>query len=95
MRGLSIQRKQQRPNEFVAFRRRPFTGVTSMLQHAVADFVNCQSLFAATDSAVFHSLADAKLAENRVENLFHIHDANDFADCAQRLIKINRNVLAG
>ena len=41
------------------------------------------------------SLADAKLAEHRVENLFHIHDANDLADCAQRLIKINRNVLAG
>ena len=38
------------------------------------------------------SLADAKLAEHRVENLFHIHDANDLADCAQRLIKINRNV---
>ena len=41
------------------------------------------------------SLADTKLTENRVENLFHIHDANDFADRAQRLIKINRNVLAG
>jgi hypothetical protein len=41
------------------------------------------------------SLADAKLTKNGVENLFHIHDANDFADCAQRLIKINRNVLAG
>ena len=40
------------------------------------------------------SLADAKLAEYRIENLFHIHDANDLADCAQRLIKINRNVLA-
>ena len=41
------------------------------------------------------SLADAKLAEHGVENLFHINDANDFADCAERLIKINRNVLAG
>jgi hypothetical protein len=41
------------------------------------------------------SLSNAKLAEDGVENLFHIHDANDFADCAQRLIKINRNVLAG
>jgi len=40
------------------------------------------------------SLADAKLTENGVENLFHIYDANDFADCSQRLIKINRNVLA-
>ena len=40
------------------------------------------------------SLADTKLAEHRIENLFHIHDANDFADCSQRLIKINRNVLA-
>jgi hypothetical protein len=25
------------------------------------------------------SLSDAKLAEHRVENLFHIHDANDLA----------------
>ena len=41
------------------------------------------------------SLADAKLTENGVENLFHVYDANDFAHCAQRLIKINRNVLAG
>ena len=41
------------------------------------------------------SLADAKLTKHRVENLFHIHHANDFADCAQRLIKINRNVLTG
>ena len=41
------------------------------------------------------SLSDAKLAEYRIENLFHIHDTNDFADCAQRLIKINCNVLAG
>jgi len=41
------------------------------------------------------SFSDAKLAEYRIENLFHIHDANDLADCAQRLIKINRNVLAG
>jgi hypothetical protein len=41
------------------------------------------------------SLADAKLTENGVENLFHIHDANDFTDCAQRLIKVNRNVLTG
>ena len=41
------------------------------------------------------SLSDAKLTEHRIENLFHIHDANDFADCAQRLIKINRHVLAG
>ena len=41
------------------------------------------------------SLADAKLTENRVEDLFHIHNADDFADCAKRLIKINRNVLAG
>jgi hypothetical protein len=41
------------------------------------------------------SLSNAKLAEDGVENLFHIHDANDFADCAQRLIKINRNVLPG
>ena len=40
------------------------------------------------------SLSDTKLAEHRIENLFHIHDANDFADCAQRLIKINRNVFA-
>jgi hypothetical protein len=41
------------------------------------------------------SLSNAKLAEDGVENLFHIHDANDFADCSQRLIKINRNVLPG
>jgi hypothetical protein len=41
------------------------------------------------------SLSNAKLAEHRIENLFHIHDANDFADSAQRLIEINRNVLAG
>jgi len=41
------------------------------------------------------SLADAKLTENGVENLFYIHHANDFADCAQHLIKINRNVLTG
>ena len=55
--------------------------------------------FAQHDSVVFWinaaSLADAKLTKNGVENLFHIHHANDFADCAQRLIKINRNVLAG
>jgi hypothetical protein len=41
------------------------------------------------------SLSDAKLAEHRIENLFHVYDANDFADCAQRLVKVNRNVLAG
>jgi len=41
------------------------------------------------------SLSDAKLAEHRIENLFHIYDANDFADCAQRLIKINRYIFAG
>jgi len=41
------------------------------------------------------SLSNAKLAKHRVENLFHIYDANDFADRAQRLIKINCNVLAG
>jgi hypothetical protein len=36
--------------------------------------------------------ADAKLTENGVENLFHTHDANYLADCAQRLIKINSYV---
>jgi hypothetical protein len=41
------------------------------------------------------SFSDAKLAEHRIENLFHIHDANDLANCAERLIKINRDVLAG
>ena len=41
------------------------------------------------------SLANAKLTEHGVENLFHINDANNFAYCAERLIKINRNVLAG
>jgi hypothetical protein len=40
------------------------------------------------------SLPDAELTEDRIENLFHIDDSNNFADCAQRLIKINRNVLA-
>ena len=42
--------------------------------------------FAQHDNAVAGliaaSLADAKLTKHRVENLFHIHDANDFADCA-------------
>jgi hypothetical protein len=41
------------------------------------------------------SLPNAKLAEDRIENLVHIHDTNDFADGAQRLIEINRNVFAG
>ena len=40
------------------------------------------------------SFSDAKLAEHRIENLFHVHDANDFTDCAQRLVEVNRNVLA-
>ena len=39
-----------------------------------------------------HLFSYAKLAEDRIENLLHIHDADDFADCAQRLIEINRNV---
>jgi len=33
---------------------------------------------------------NAKLAENRIENLLHICDANYFADRSQRLIKIQR-----
>ena len=41
------------------------------------------------------SFADAKLTKHRIENLFHIHDADDLANCAQRLIKINRGILAG
>ena len=41
---------------------------------------------------ISHSLSDAKLAEYRIENLFHIHDADDFADCAQCLVQIDRNV---
>ena len=41
------------------------------------------------------SLTDAKLTEHGIENLFHINDANDFANRAERLIEINRNVLAG
>jgi hypothetical protein len=28
------------------------------------------------------SFSDAKLAEHRVENLFHIDNANDFTDCS-------------
>lgn len=44
---------------------------------------------------LLRSFADTKLAEHRIENLLHIHDADDFADCAQRLIEINRNVFAG
>src|SRR5262249_3304076 len=39
------------------------------------------------------SLADTKLAEHGVENLFHVDYANDFAESAQRLIQVNRNVL--
>ena len=42
-----------------------------------------------------HLFSYAKLAEDRIENLVHIHDTNDFADGAQRLIEINRNVFAG
>ena len=38
------------------------------------------------------SFTNAKLAENRIENLLHIYDANYFADRSQRLIKINGNV---
>src|SRR5438046_7902442 len=38
------------------------------------------------------SFTNAKLTENRIENLFHIYDANYFADRSQRLIKINSNV---
>ena len=38
------------------------------------------------------SLTDTKLAKNRIENLFHIRDANDFADCAQCLIEVNSYV---
>ena len=41
------------------------------------------------------SLSDAKLAEHRIKNLFHIYHANHFAHRAQRFIEINRNVLAG
>jgi len=41
------------------------------------------------------SFSDAKLAEHRIKNLFHVHDANDFADGAQGLIEINRHVFAG
>jgi hypothetical protein len=39
------------------------------------------------------SFADAKLAEHRFENLFHIDYANYFPHRAQSLVKINRNVL--
>src|SRR6266436_7955643 len=39
------------------------------------------------------SFADAKLAEHGIENLFHIDYANDFAESAQGLIQVNRNVL--
>ena len=53
--------------------------------------LNMTALFSGIIAA---SLSDAKLTEHRIENLFHIHDADDLADCAQRLIKINRNVLA-
>src|SRR5262245_10895746 len=42
-----------------------------------------------------HSFADTKLAENRIENLLHIYNANYFADRSQRLIKINGNVFRG
>ena len=41
------------------------------------------------------SLANAKLTEHGVENLFYIHDADNFADCAESLIEINCDVLAG
>ena len=42
-----------------------------------------------------HLFSYAKLAEDRIENLLHIYYANNFADGAQRLIEINRNVFAG
>ena len=41
---------------------------------------------------VFHSFTDAKLAENRIENLLHVYDANYFADRSQRLIEVNGNI---
>src|SRR5947209_14872239 len=40
-----------------------------------------------------YSLADTKLAEHGVENLFHVDYANDFTESAQGLIQVNRNVL--
>src|SRR5262249_30240159 len=38
------------------------------------------------------SFPDAKLTEHRVENLFHVNNTNYFANCTQRVIKMNRGV---
>ena len=38
------------------------------------------------------SFPNAKLAEDRVENLFHIDNANHFADCSQCFMKVNCRV---
>jgi hypothetical protein len=43
--------------------------------------------------APYHrSFPNAKLAEDRVENLFHIDNANHFADCSQCFMKVNCRV---
>ena len=39
-----------------------------------------------------YSFPNAKLAEHRVENLFHIDKANYFANRSQCFIKMNRSV---
>jgi hypothetical protein len=85
--SLCVEREQQRPNEsFVEILHIRIALLLLMLVIVLG------MRGAPGGRALPFSFPDAKLAEHRVENLFHIDKANDFADCAQRFIKINRGI---
>ncbi len=93
--GLGLKRKQQRPNEsFVEIFHRAKGLLVLMLMLVIARKIAARQMPVRLGPVASYrrSFPDTKLAEHRVENLFHINSANNFSDCVQCFIKMYRSV---